>query len=44
MQIESVVTRSVIDENHYLDIEGDKIASEGGVRLSMMDQLHSWDI
>ena len=32
MEDEIDVTRSIIDENLYLDIQGDKIASETGVR------------
>ena len=31
MEGESGVTRSIIDEIHYLNIEGDKIESESGV-------------
>ena len=31
MEGESGVTRSIIDEIHYLDMQGDKIESECGV-------------
>ena len=44
MEGESGVTRSTIDEIHYLDIEGDKMEGESGVTGSIIDQLHSWDI
>ena len=44
MEGESGVTRSTIDEIHYLGIEGDKMEGESGVTGSIIDQLHSWDI
>ena len=44
MEGESRVTRSIIDELHSLDIEGDQRIGESGVNRSIIDQLHSWDI
>ena len=44
MEGESGVTRSVIDELHSWDIEGDKMAGESGVTRSIIDELHSLDI
>ena len=31
MEAESVVTRSIIDELHFLDIQGDQMEGESGV-------------
>ena len=44
MEGESGVTRSVIDELHSWDIEGDKMAGESGVTRSIIDELYSLDI
>ena len=44
MEVESGVTRSVIDELHSSDIQGDKLAGESGVTRSIIDDLHSLDI
>ena len=44
MQVESDVTRNIIDELHSLDIQGDQIEGEIGVTLSIIDELHSSDI
>ena len=41
---ESGVTRSVIDELHSWDMQGDQIVGESGVTRSITDQLHSWYI
>ena len=41
---ESCVTRSIIDELHSSDIQGDQMEGESGVTQSIIDQLHSWDI
>ena len=41
---ESCVTRSIIDELHFLDIQGDQLEGESGVTRSIIDELHSWDI
>ena len=41
MEGESGVTRSIIDEIHYLNIQGDKIEGESGVTRSITDQLYS---
>ena len=38
------VTRSIIDELHSLDIEGDQMVGESGVNRSIIDQLHFFDI
>ena len=41
---ESRVTRSMIDELHSLDIQGDQMECEGVFTRSIIDELHSWDI
>ena len=41
MQAESSVTRSIIDELHTLDIEGDPMEGESSVTRSIIDELHS---
>ena len=44
MEGETVVTRNIIDELHFRDIEGDQIEGEGGVIRSIIGELHFWDI
>ena len=44
MEGESGVTRSIIDELHYLDIQGDQMEGERGVTRSIIDELHFRDI
>ena len=44
MEGESGVTRSIINELHSLDIEGDQIKGESGGTRFIIDELHSWDI
>ena len=44
MKGESGVTRSIIDEHHSLDIEGDEMDCEIGVTPNIIDEFHSWDI
>ena len=44
MEDESAVSRSIIDELHSLDIEGDQMEGESGVTRSIIDELHSSDI
>ena len=44
MEDESGVTRSIIDELHSWDIQGDQKEGESGVTRSIIDDLHSWDI
>ena len=41
MEVESGVTRSIIDELHSLDIQGDQMGSESGVTRSIFDELYS---
>ena len=41
MQAESSVTRSIIDELHTLDIQGDPMEGESSVTRSIIDELHS---
>ena len=36
MEGESVVTRSIIDENHFWDIQQDQIKGESGVNRCMI--------
>ena len=44
MEGEGCVTRSIIDEFHSSDIQGDQMVGESGVTRSVVDELHSWDI
>ena len=44
MKGESGVTRSIIDELHSWDIQGDQMEGESGVIRSIIDELHSCDI
>ena len=44
MEGESSVTRSIIDELHSWDIQGDQMEGESGVTRSIIDELHSSDI
>ena len=43
MEVENVVTRSIIDELHSSVIEGDQMESESGVTRSLIAELHSYD-
>ena len=38
---ESGVTRSIIDELHSFDMQGDQMEGESGVSRSIIDELHS---
>ena len=44
MEGESDVTRSIIDELHASDIQGDQMEGDSGVTRSIIDELHSPDI
>ena len=44
MESESSVTRSIIDELHFSDIQGDQMEGESGVTRSIIDELHSSDM
>ena len=44
MEGESGVTRSIIDELHSSDIQGDQMEAESGVTRSIIDELHSSDM
>ena len=44
MEGESGVTRSIIDELHSLDIQGDQIVGENGFTRIIIDELHSSDM
>ena len=44
MEGESGVTRSIFDELHSWEIQGDQMEGESGLIRSTIDQLHSWDI
>ena len=44
MERESGVTRSIIDERHFSDIQGNQTEGESGVTRSIVDELHSSDI
>ena len=44
MEGESGVTRSMIDELHSWDIQGDQMEGDSGVTRSIIDELHSPDI
>ena len=41
MDSESGVTRSIIDEIHSTDIQGDQMEGESGVSRSISDELRS---
>ena len=40
MEGASGVTRSIIDERHSLDIQGDQMERESGVARIIIDELH----
>ena len=44
MEGKSGNTRSIIDELHSGDIQGEQMEGESGVTASMIDDLHSSDI
>ena len=44
MEGKSDVTRSIIDELHSWDIQGDQMKGESGVTRSIIDELYSSDI
>ena len=46
MEGESGVTRSIIDEVHFSDIEGDQMEGESGDTRNIIDKLNSnsWDV
>ena len=44
MEGEIGVTRSIIDELHSWDVQGDQMEGEGDVTRSIIDELHSSDI
>ena len=44
MEGESGDSRSIIDELHFWDIQGDQMEGESGVTRSIIDELHSSDI
>ena len=44
MEGESGVTRGIIDELLFSDIQGDQIEGESGVTRRIIDELHSPDI
>ena len=43
MEDESGIGRSIIDEFHSSDIQGDQRDGESGVTRSIIDELHSSD-
>ena len=43
MEGESGVTRSMIDQLHSSNIQGDQTEGESGVTQSIIDEPHSWD-
>ena len=43
MEGESGVTRSIIDELHFSDIQVGLMAGKSGVTPSIIDELHSWE-
>ena len=44
MHSESGVARSIIDELHSWDIQGDQMEDESGVSRSVIDEPHSSDM
>ena len=43
MRGESGVTRRIIDELHFSDIQGDQMEGESGLTRRFIDELHCWD-
>ena len=41
MEVESCATRSIIDELHTWDIQGDQMVGESIVTRRIIDELHS---
>ena len=41
MEGESGFTRSIIDERHSSDIQGDQMEAESGLTRSIFDDIHS---
>ena len=44
MERERGFTRSIVDERHSSDIQGDEMEGESGATRSIIDELHSLDI
>ena len=44
MARESGLTRSIIEELHSLDIQGDQMEGKSGVTRSIIDEVHSLDM
>ena len=44
MEGESGIARSIIDELHSLDIQGDQMEGQSGVSRSIIDELYYSDI
>ena len=44
MEGESRVVRSIIDDFHSQDIQGDQMEVGSGVTKSVIDELDSWDM
>ena len=44
MERKSGVTRSIVDELHSSDIQGDQMVGESGVTQSIIDEFNCWDI
>ena len=44
MESENGVARSIIDELHSSDIQGDQMQGESGVTQSIIDEVHYSDI
>ena len=44
MEGESGVTRSIIDQLHFSEIQRDQMEGESGVTQSIFDELHSSEI
>ena len=44
MEGENGVSRSIIDELHSSDVQGDQVEGESGVTRSIIHELHSSDI
>ena len=43
MKGEIGVTRSIMHELHFWDIQGDEMEGISGFTRSIVDELHSWD-
>ena len=44
MEVESGITKRIIDELHSLEFKGDQTEGDSGFTQNIIDELSSWDI